>query len=314
MEQARRQLDAVRQWLLRFRLVRIFWRAGEAYHRHGCMFLTSALSFYAIISLIPLAVLTFWGLTVLVGSSETAQQYLEGLLNNYLLSTTTNVVIERAQALAGQSIAGFLGVWWSLLVFVWSGANFFELIQTTLSRAWGGNNVRSFWKRKLVTVLAFIMAGVLGVLAVALTTTLTAFRLKGYVLFGFSPGTVLLWALHILPIVFSILLFIFLYRYMPVVYVPWKIAIGTGIPVGIVWEVGKRLFTLIIVDRGIYWQIYGPMTSFILLLVWIYLSAALLLMGAEVGAAWQHELRADREATLAPPLPAGNPQPEVRTR
>lgn len=318
MERAKRQLEELKQWLLRFTPVRIVWMAVEAYYRHDCIFMVSALSFFAIISLIPLAVLCFWGLTVLVGSSETAQHYLAGLLNNYLLPATTEVVIERAQALAGSSIAGFLGVWWSLLVFVWSGAKFFDLIQVTLSRAWGGNNVRPFWKRKLFTVIAFIMAGVLGVLAVALSTALTAFRLKGYELFGFSPGTVLLWALHVLPVVFSIMLFVFLYRYMPVVYVPWRVAIGTGVPVGIVWELGKRLFTLLIVDREIYRQVYGTMTGFILLLVWIYFSGALLLMGAEIGAAWQHELRKAREAraakAAAQPAVAAKAQPEAEVR
>lgn len=314
MAEARQPLSGFKQWLLRFRLPRILWHAVEAYQRHGCMFLSSALSFYAIISLIPLAVLSFWGLTVLVGSSETAQQYLAELLNNYLLKTTTQVVIDRAQALAGQSIAGFLGVWWSLLVFVWSGAYFFELIQVTLTRAWGGNSVRSFWKRKLVTVAAFTMAGLMGILAVALTTALTAFRLKGYELFGFSASNFLLWSLNVLPLVFSIMLFIFLYRYMPVVFVPWKVAIGTGIPVGIVWELGKRLFTLIIVDRGIYTQIYGPMTSFILLMVWIYFSAVLLLFGAECGAAWQHDLKAARQAALVPPVPPGNAEPQAKAR
>lgn len=313
MGQPGSQLEAFKQWLLRFRLLRVVWRAGEAYHRHGCMFLSSALSFYAIISLIPLAVLAFWGLTVLVGSSETAQRYLTELLDNYLLPETTGVVIDRAQALAGQSIAGFLGVWWSLLVFIWSGANFFELIQTTLSRAWGGNNVRSFWKRKLVTVLAFIMAGLLGMLAVSLTTALTAFRLKGYVLFGFSPGPLLVWALNVLPVVFSVLLFVFLYRYMPVVHVPWSIAIGIGIPVGVVWELGKRLFTVLMVDSGIYAQIYGTMMGFILLMVWIYFSAALLLLGAEIGAAWQQDIRAARKARAdtAPPVASGSAQTEV---
>jgi membrane protein len=300
------QLIALKQWAHRFRLVRIVWRAFDAYHEHGCMFMTSALSFYAIISLIPLAALAFWALTVLIGSSETAQQYLAGLLNNYLLATTTSIVIDRAQALAGRSIAGFLGVWWSLLVFVWSGARFFELLQVTLSRAWGGNSERSFWRRKLVSVLAFLAAAMLGGLALALSASLTAFQLKDYELFGFSPSMLLVLALHILPVVFSILLFVFLYRFMPVVHVPWGIAFGTAIPVGIVWEVGKRLFTLIVVDSGIYYQIYGPMMSFILLMVWIYFSAALLLFGAEIGAAWQHDL----EQAGADPQPAPAPAAE----
>jgi membrane protein len=297
------QLEALKQWALRFRLLRVVWRAFEAYQQHGCMFMTSALSFYAIISLIPLAVLAFWALTVLVGSSEAAQQYLEGLLNNYLLATTTGVVIDRAQALAGRSIAGFLGVWWSLLVFIWSGARFFELLQVTLSRAWGGNSERPFWRRKLVSVLAFITAALLGGLALALSASLTAFQLKNYELFGFSPSTLLVLAMHILPVFFSILLFVFLYRFMPVVHVPWGIAFGTAIPVGIVWEVGKRMFTLIVVDSGIYYQIYGPMMSFVLLMVWIYFSAALLLFGAELGAAWQQDLekaKPNRQLSSAP--------------
>ncbi|GEM_PF-1504029 len=303
-----RQLRVLLERALRFRYVRIVVSAVQAYGEHRCAFVATGLTFYAVLSLIPLLVVGLWAVTaiaVAVGQLPLLNQW-EASLNQYLLPATTDMVMAHVHRLSDPArLLSILGAWWAVLVFIWSGVRFFELLQVALSTAWGGSGVRPFWRRQLVTVAAFLAAGVLGGATVVLTTALTAFDRLGQTMLGYSPHLLLELAAGLLPFGFSILLFALLYKYMPTVQVSWRLAFGTAVPVAITWEVTKYLFTLLVVERGLYASIYGPLSSFVLLLLWVYATAVIVIFGAEVGAAWQAEYhrapqRGDARA-IAPP-------------
>ncbi len=84
-----------------------------------------------------------------------------------------------------------------------------------------------------------------------------------------------------------------LYKYMPRAYVPWRLALGAAVPVGITWELVKHWFASIVADTGFFSSIYGPMATLVLLMVWIYVSANIVLFGAEYAAAWEKEYYPD---------------------
>ena len=78
-------VDSVTEWLRARGWGRALLESFRAYSEHGIMYMTSALSFYAIVSLIPLAFIAIWALTIIVGSSGQAQQTLESMLRHPLL-------------------------------------------------------------------------------------------------------------------------------------------------------------------------------------------------------------------------------------
>jgi membrane protein len=284
-----RQLTQIGRWCLRFRGVRILWRAIEAYDKDGCVYMAAALSFYAMLSLIPMTFVGLWAMTAIVGSSEGAQKALRELLSQHLMPQAVNDLMQRVENIAQAGVSSILGTWWSVLAFAWSGVSFYESLHSTLSTAWGGQQIRPFIQRKLLTLAAFAAAGVFFVLTMYLTATITAIdnldrKVLGVSLHGFWVGLA-----RVLPFAFSIAMFCLLYKFMPNAFVPWRLALATATPIGILWELGKRLFTTYVASRGTYNNIYGPMAGFVLLMVWIYYSSTVVLFGAEVGAAWQRE-------------------------
>jgi membrane protein len=269
--------------------VRILWRAIEAYDKDGCVYMAAALSFYAMLSLIPMTFVGLWAMTAIVGSSEGAQKALRELLSQHLMPQAVNDLMQRVENIAQAGVSSILGTWWSVLAFVWSGVSFYESLHSTLSTAWGGRQIRPFLQRKLLTLAAFAAAGVFFVLTMYLTAAIIAIdnldrTVLGVSLHGFWVGLA-----RVLPFMFSIAMFCLLYKFMPNAFVPWRLALATATPIGILWELGKRLFTTYVASRGTYSSIYGPMAGFVLLMVWIYYSSTVILFGAEVGAAWQRE-------------------------
>jgi membrane protein len=107
-----------------------------------------------------------------------------------------------------------------------------------------------------------------------------------------------------LPFLLSIGVFFLVYKFIPPVDVPWRMAFVLGAGAAVAWEILRRLFTVFISSSVLYRDIYGPLSSLMLLLIWVYASSAIILFGAEVGAAWQQE-QADREARALDPLLPG---------
>jgi len=261
----------------------------QAYDAHGCNYMTGTLSFYAVVSLIPLVYIAFWSMTRIIGSSVDVQASLQSMLTQFLLPESADAVMGRAEKLFETNFLIQFGAWWGILAFLWSGMRFYEALHVVLTRAWGGGTSRPFLQRKAWTVLAFIVACTFFSMTMMITASVTTLsqlqnRIPGIALADFEA--VILW---VLPWLISICMVYLLYKYMPTAYVPWRLALGAAVPVGITWELVKRVFTGIVVDSGVYSGIYGPMAGFVLLLVWIYISSVIVLFGAEYAAAWEKE-------------------------
>ncbi len=85
----------------------------------------------------------------------------------------------------------------------------------------------------------------------------------------------------LLNIFLYILLFTLLFRYMPDQHLPWKRAVQGGTLTSILFVVGKELIGLYLGNSAL-GSSYGAAGSVIVLLVWVYYSALITFVGAQV--------------------------------
>jgi membrane protein len=147
--------------------------------------------------------------------------------------------------------------------------------------------VRPFFQRKLWTILAAVIAALFFGLSLILTTTVITLNRIAPEVLGFDLHGVWLWVYSVLPWLFAVAMMFLVYKFMPNAHVPWRLALAAAIPVGITWELFKRIFTDIMASSNVYTSIYGTMSSVVLLMLWVYGSAVWVLLGAEYAAAWQ---------------------------
>jgi len=87
----------------------------------------------------------------------------------------------------------------------------------------------------------------------------------------------------------TILTFTVVYGIVPNIPIPWRTAAIAGATAGLLWEVAKRLYTSYLLAHGAaYDQLYGPIGSIIGLVIWIYYSSVILVLGAELASVLQH--------------------------
>ncbi|MEZ5339670.1 MAG: YihY/virulence factor BrkB family protein [bacterium] len=282
-------------------LGRIILRAADAYHEHGCMFMSAALSFFVVISIIPLSYLALVILTQIVGPSVDVYNSLDAVLRPYLLPDAIVMLRERLSKISEDGIS-VAGAGFGILSFLWAGIRFYEILQVMLTRAWGGSQVRPFLRSKLVSVVLFISAGALTGLFLMLSTALRNLENLVPAFLGFRLDGLWIVLTDSVPALAACFTVFLIYQYLPTKRVPWKVSLGVALPVGLLWYLSKFLFTQIVMAGGVFATLYGPMAGFIVLMIWIYFSTSIVLFGAEMGASIQQELHPEEFSADAGPV------------
>lgn len=87
-------------------------------------------------------------------------------------------------------------------------------------------------------------------------------------------------------------MFFLIYKIAPNKKIPNRIALRTAIYTGLLWEIAKHLFGWYVLHLGRFSMIYGTLGTLAIFFLWIYYSAAILLLGGEI--AFLLEQRAEK--------------------
>ena len=95
-----------------------------------------------------------------------------------------------------------------------------------------------------------------------------------------------------------------LYRYGPSrARAKWRWVSWGSAVAALVWIAGSLLFSWYVANFGNYNETYGSLGAVIGFMTWIWLSATVVLVGAELDAEMEHQTA--RDTTTGPPLPLG---------
>jgi membrane protein len=256
----------------------------------------AALGYYFLFALFP--ALLF--LTSLLGMLP-----LTGLMER-LIAYADRALPGDAGRIVGQTLAeiqagargGLLS--FGVLAALWAGSNGMASVMTALNAAYGVDDARPWWKRRLLSIVLtfgfalFIVAALVLVVFGPRIAETVADRL------GLGRVFALAWSLLNLPVVvvFVLLGIALVYYFAPAAKQHWR-WVTPGSVVGLVmWlgmSYGLRFYVANFADYG---ATYGSIGGVILLMLWLYLSGLVLLVGAEINAEIEHAA-AERGAVTA---------------
>ncbi len=237
----------------------------------------ASLAYYAIFSAFPLILLAVILVSGLVGPALAQEQILE-LARTFFPADTMQLIEDNIRlALEQRQSFGILAAG----VLVWSALSLFSNLTAALDNIFHPTFLRPIWQKR---VLAAIMAVALAVLLLGSLLISVIFRLLS--LFWLDqPSTILTIGTLFLPLGLNVAIFALLFRYIPQKHVRWDAIWPAAVLGGIGWELSKNLFVWYIDNFGNYSLIYGSLGTVIVMLFWAYLSAAILLLAADVCAA-----------------------------
>jgi membrane protein len=270
-------------WLSPLRIVLL---AIRRFTEDRCELRASALTFYSLLSIVPVVAMAFgvakgFGLEKVLeaqllekfeGQPEMAERIL-GFARTLLENTK------------GGAIAGV-----GIVVLFWSVIKVLGNIEGSFNDIWGIKKARSFG-RKLTDYLSVMMISpVLLIIAssatVLLTTQVTA-MIETLSFLG-RGASVIIFLLRLLPYTVIWLLFTFMYVFMPNAKVQLKSGLWGGIVAGTIYQIVQFVYIKFQVGVSGYGAIYGSFAALPLFLAWLQLSWLIVLFGAEISFARQN--------------------------
>lgn len=243
--------------------------------------LAAALAYYSAISIAPLLIIVLAIAGLAMGSKEAQQQLvvqMRGLVGEQG-GQVVEMVIENADRPSLASLAGILG----LFVLLWGATNVFVELQDALNTIWGvaPKPGRRLWITLRARLLSFAMVLVIGFLLLVSLVISTALTLLSNFLSGLLPGFDLLWLGVNFLISLSVitLLFGLLFKVLPDVIVAWRdVWLGAAVT-ALLFVVGKSLIGFYLGQQS-FGSTYGAAGSLVVLLIWVFYSAQIVLVGA----------------------------------
>jgi membrane protein len=269
-----------------------FREVVEGFRGDECTLLAAAISFYGLLSIIPLILLGVAFLGYIMGSSEGAVDRVIDLITELLPVPVVDWVEELLESVvATRTIASIL----ALGSFLWVANGAFETVERAINIIHRRQETRGYFHRKLVGFLIMVTSGTLLLLSFLVSPLLLAlWSLTRELLSSFqaldpyvaivNARLAVLWDYFALPVPFVLMLVVFLLTYLvaPARAVPFPSAMLGALIASLLWQAAKEVYGYYLLHYAWYDQLYGPVGALAGLVLWVYYTAVILLLGAEV--------------------------------
>ena len=254
---------------------------------HGTMDMGAALTFYTLVSIVPVLALAF-AVVKGFGLAESLVQNLYSLLPqmpevvDYMVSFANNTL-----ARTNGGVMATIG----LLTLLWAVVNLFESIEANFNKIWEVKSSRNLVRKYSDYITVVIIAPLLWIVATSVGTyTRDMLGIEG------------VWWLNMASKLFSLMLvwtmFTVIYIVLPNTKVRLRAAIMAAVFAGTGFDLFQTLFIFLMKWMTSYSAIYGSFAALPLFLLWMQYSWKILLMGCELSFALQNEKRYDEEREL----------------
>lgn len=279
----------------------ILLRVKDRIGNDNLSIISAGVAFYLFLALFPgiAAAVSVLGLVMQPQEVESFVASASGVLPPDALSLVRDQVHELASS-SSKTLGVSLIV--SIALAIWSATAGVKAIMTALNIAYQEHERRGFIKYNAQAVLLTIATIAFALVALALVAAVPAVL---QLLTIPQPLADLLNALRwvILGGMF-VLALAMLYRYAPSrkkaqwQWVSWGAVLAT-----VLWLAGSALFSLYVTHFAGYNKTYGALAAIVILLMWFYLTAFAILLGAELNAETERQTRVD--STTGRPKPMG---------
>ena len=261
--------------------------------------LGAGVAFYGLLSLFP-AIIAGISIYGLVADPETVRDQLDRLAQQLSPETATILGQQIRQVTGAAGGALGLATVVGILTALWSASSGMKALITGVNLAYDETEGRKFVKLRGLALLLTLGAMVLMGVALAL--------IVGFPAVADSWPMALRWTASILRwVLLAVLLaaaLAVLYRIAPDrdeprwTWVSWGSAIAT-----VLWILTSIGFSIYANSFGNYNKTYGALAGIIILMFWLYLTAVIVLVGAELNT--EMELQTARDTTAGPSRPMG---------
>ncbi|MFU8831991.1 MAG: YihY/virulence factor BrkB family protein [Wenzhouxiangella sp.] len=263
--------------------------------------ISAGVAFYFFLALFPALAAAFSVYGLVMDPAQVMQQ----------MNQLANVLPEQAHQMIGnileqQSERSGTALGWSLavsvLISLWSANKATKAVFEGVNIAYNQTDDRGFFKKNAITLLFTLGGIIVGLLALAVIAVFPA--LVDQIGLPSTVETIiqlLLWPILAVIVIFALAA---VYKVAPSRKNPqFKWTSWGAITATLLWLAGSLLFTLFVTNFGNFDETYGAFAAVIILMLWFFLTAFVILLGAEINSEMEHQT--SRDTTTGEDQPMG---------
>ena len=241
----------------------------------------AALAYYSIFSLGPIIVIAIAVAGFFFGGEAVSRQVADSIKD--MLGDTGAKAVQAMLADAGRPREGLLATLLGVGTLLFAAIGVVVQLKDALNTVWEvgelpGHGMWHFIRSYVASIAAVLALGFLLLMSLVVTAALAAFG-------KFAAPHLQEWILHFVSIMVSLsvisLLFAMMFKWLPDAEVDWYDVWLGAIVTAVLFEIGKAAIGFYIGKQGLD-STYGAAASIIVVLIWVYYTSQIILMGAEV--------------------------------
>jgi len=255
-------------------------RAGAQWLSHKDARLGAALAYYSVFSIGPLIVIAIAVAGLLFGQDAVRGEVtdtLKGVLGDTGAQAINTMLVD-----ASKPREGILATAIGLGALVFAAVGVVVQLKDALNTVWevkteSGGGIWTFVRTYILSFAGVVSLGFLLLVSMLVTTALAA---GGKYVAPYLPEAVLQLAGFVVSFAVIALLFAMMFKWLPDTQVRWRDVWLGALVTALLFEIGKFLIGIYIGKQGLE-STYGAAASIVIVLIWVYYSAQIVLFGAE---------------------------------
>jgi membrane protein len=247
-------------------------------------YMSAAIAYYAFFSLFPLSLALIAVFSLVLGMEGVEQQLIEGLKEQIpVLAEADDDFLKTFfdSIAAGRTAGGVVAI----IGLFWVSQQVFSAIRKSINVIWGINKTRPFLTERLMDLALMFGAATLLFASIFITGFITFIQQEFLAIWlpDAPISDAALWqkAAVFVPLILNFAVFLTLYWWLPNTKLRFKEVWPTALAGAAAFEISKAIFVFYLRNMsGVATNIYGGVSAIIVLMIFVYVSTIILLVGA----------------------------------
>ncbi|MFC6118215.1 YihY/virulence factor BrkB family protein [Macrococcoides bohemicum] len=242
--------------------------------------LSAQLAYYFLLSLFPMLIF----LLTLIPLFNVSPDTITNMIAKNAPGETSKMITEVVTDVMKNANGGLLS--FGLIAALWSASNGMTALMNAFNVSYEVEDARNPIVAKLLSVLFTVVMVV--VFGVALALPVFGEQIGNYLFGQFGLESQFKWVFSlikvVLPLIITFIVFVTLYAIAPNIKLKFKSVIPGALFATIVWIGASFLFGYYVSNFGNYSKTYGSIGGVIVLMLWLYLTGFIIIIGAQINA------------------------------
>lgn len=261
---------------------RWFYLTFHGFFQDQCIIRAAALTFTTILSIVPFLAVAF---SISKGFGVQNSDFMRTMILK--VTTGNTIVADKIIQYIDRTNVQTLG-WIGIATLLFTVFSLVGTVEKAFNTIWDVQRGRSAWRKVADFFPVIFICPVILLVASSFNVSLQKQEIIASLLSVSAIGYMEALLLKLAPLLLIIIAFAFMYIFIPNTSIKLPSALLGGLIGGTLWQVAQWVYINWQIGAAKYNAIYGSFAQFPLLLMWIYISWVVVLLGCEASYAWQN--------------------------